>query len=173
MALTHCPACGREVSSEARACPGCGHPLGGEAPSKRAAFRTGSIIGLIGGASFTLVMALLMSGSFNAPRDGSADVSATVESSADVVVGLVGFLCCAAVTVLFILALAMANRLSRKAAVGISATALALSGVALIGIVLYYNVLMICMGWLFLWEPALEVIGSIKMLSAALKIKDA
>lgn len=169
MALTHCPACGREVSSEARACPGCGHPLGGEAPSKRAAFRIGSIIGLIGGASFTLVMALVRSGSLKATRDGSV----TVETNADVVIGLVGFLCCAAVTVLFILALAMANRLSRKAAVGISATALGLSGVALIGIVLFYNVLMICMGWLFLWEPALEVIGSIKMLSAALKIKDA
>lgn len=27
MALTPCPECGRQVSSQAEACPGCGHPI--------------------------------------------------------------------------------------------------------------------------------------------------
>lgn len=27
MALTKCPDCGRDVSTQAAACPGCGHPI--------------------------------------------------------------------------------------------------------------------------------------------------
>lgn len=174
MALAQCSECGKEVSDRAETCPNCGHPIGVEASSKKkASLKTGSIIGLIGGASFTLIMVLAMSNLLNAPQDEPPDVTVTVESGTNAVIGNIGVLCCVAATALFIVALAMGSKLSRKAAIGVSVAALVLSIVALIGIALYFNVLMICIGWLFLWEPVLEVIGSVKMLSSALKLEDA
>lgn len=174
MALTQCPECGKEVSSEAESCPNCGHPIRvASASKKKPSLKVGSIIGLIGGASFTLIMVLALSGLAKAPQDEPQDVTLTVESGANGIIGDIGTLCCIAATVLFIIALVMGSKLSRKAAIGISVAALVLSIVALVGIALYFNVLMICIGWLFLWEPVLEVIGSVKMLSSALKLQDA
>ncbi len=51
----------------------------------------------------------------------------------------------------------------------LSVAALALSATALVFMVFLLNVLSICLGWLFLWQPVLEIAGSIKMLSNAMK----
>lgn len=174
MALIHCPECGKEVSGKAGSCPNCGHPINGEKPQeKKPSLKTGSIIGLIGGASFIFIIVLLLSGLLSGQQEETPDVTATIETNSSALLGDIAAACCIAATVLFIIGLAMGSRLSRKAAIGVSVAALVLSAIALVGIALYYNVLMICIGWLFLWEPALEVVGSVKMLTAALKFEDA
>lgn len=174
MALIHCPECGKEVSDKAGSCPNCGHPINGEKPQeKKPSLKTGSIIGLIGGASFIFIIVLSLSGLLSGQQEETPDVTATIETNSSALLGDIAAACCIAATVLFIIGLAMGSRLSRKAAIGVSVAALVLSAIALVGIALYYNVLMICIGWLFLWEPALEVVGSVKMLTAALKFEDA
>lgn len=171
MALTTCPECGKEVSEKAKSCPNCGHPFGeGAQAKKKASLKTGSIIGLIGGGSFTLILAgFLIMGAITPPREPSSDLSVTVDVNSSAILSGLGVLCAVAATVVFIVALVRSSKLSRNAAIGVSVTALVLSVISLISIALYYNVLMICIGWLFLWEPVLEVVGSVKMLSNALK----
>ena len=173
MAMTQCPECGEEVSDKAGVCPNCGCPLMVQKAPKKPSLMVGSIIGLIGGASFTLIMALSLGNFVKAPQEETPDVSVTLGTGAYGYLGDLGAIFCIAATILFIIALVAGQRLTRKAAIGISVAALVLSIASLLGILLYYNVLMFCIGWLLLWEPVLEVIGSVKMLSAAIKYEDA
>ncbi len=39
MALTSCPACSEQVSTDAKACPHCGHPFGTKTPDGREKIR--------------------------------------------------------------------------------------------------------------------------------------
>lgn len=73
------------------------------------------------------------------------------------------------VTAVFLFALVKGNDLNRNPAIAVSVIALVLSAIGFMGIIFYLNVLSICVGWIFLWQPLLELIGSIKMISSALK----
>lgn len=173
MPITSCPVCGREVSQEAASCPHCGHPLGGA--SKDAAHKTslkrGSIVGLVGAVPFVILLALLLLGVFNEPdvASNTPDVSVSVESGTSSLIGSIGFIATALALIPFVLGVVLDKRLSRGGAVALSAVALAVSVVGFAGIVFYWGMLAICVGWLLFWEPILEVVGAAFMLTSALR----
>lgn len=171
MALVKCPECGREVSDSAETCPSCGHPIkqGDPDQARRASFRSGAIMGLIGALSFLLLTVLLTTGSFNKPSEGTADVSVSVESGQNPALAVAGYFAVVGVTVLFLVALLFAKRLKKRPAIVLSACALAISIVGMLGIFFFFGMLALCGGWLFMWQPVLEVIGAYKMLSSAMK----
>lgn len=171
MAIIKCPECGHEISSEATSCPNCGRPFEanhGRDEKEGTSLRGGSIIGLIGGASFVAFMVAISTGSLsNSTSQGSGGVDITFQSATSVVLGLSGFIATAIVTVFFIAGLVLNKRLKRRGAVTLSVCALVLSVIGLLGMVFYYGMLALCGGWLFIWEPVLEVIGAGKMLASA------
>lgn len=72
-------------------------------------------------------------------------------------------------TVLFLVALLFAKRLKKRPAIVLSACALAISIVGMLGMFFFFGMLALCGGWLFMWQLVLEVIGAYKMLSSAMK----
>lgn len=118
-----------------------------------------------------LLIALLLFGVFNDPDavSNTSDVSVTVESSANALLGSIGFIATALALVPFVLGLVLDKRLSRSGAIALSTVALAVSVVGFVGIVFFYGMLAICIGWLLFWEPILEVVGAVLMLTSALR----
>lgn len=176
MAMIHCPECGREVSDQAATCPGCGHPLGAVsvAPTKReqaASLRGGAIVGLVGGLSFVAVLVVLAIGTMQSTKEPTY----TIVPASEGIYGILysgAFIAIVAVTFVFLIALIAGGSLKRKAAVALSACAVVLSAVGLLGIVICFSVSLVCLGWFFLWEPILELVGSIKMLRNALRYEE-
>ena len=76
MALIPCPACSRQVSAQAVACPGCGHPNEAVSPAG------GGIARVLGGVAGTYISATTL---------------------ASLVLGVVMFVCVAAVLITLIL----------------------------------------------------------------------
>lgn len=173
MAMIQCPECGREVSDQAATCPGCGCPLGvaSVAPAKHekeASLRGGAIVGLVGGLSFIAVLVVLTIGTMQSTKEPTY----TIEPASEGIYGILysgAFIAIVAVTVVFLIALVAGGSLKRKAAVALSACAVVLSAVGLLGMLMCFNVALVCVGWFFLWEPVLELVGSIKMLTNALR----
>ncbi len=172
MAMITCPECGASVSSEAENCPTCGHPINikPKRRSRAAGLRTGAIIGLMGGIAIIIVFLLGYMGAVNESRP-EADVTINITTTAgeDALISTLGLTLLLVPIPLFIVAVVGADKFNRTAAVALSALALAVSIGALTLTAVYLNVLSICLGWLFLWQPVLEVVGSIKMLSNALR----
>ena len=171
MAMVQCPECGREVSDQAAACPNCGCPLGvtSVAPAKRekaASLRGGAIIGLVGGLSFiaVLVIATLYP---SEPADYTISVGPAYTT-----LYAAAFVAIIAAAPVFAVALAFGERLKRKAAMTLSVCAVVLSATGLLGMLMCFNVALVCVGWFFLWEPVLELVGSIKMLKNALRYEE-
>ena len=173
MALITCPECGASVSSEAKVCPSCGHPINTQSKKRgrSSGFRTGAIIGLIGGIGLVGVFLLSMYLSASSQPEPPADVTVTVTTEAgnNALISGLGLILPLVVIPLFVAALIAADKIGRTAAIAMSVAALVLSATALVFMVFLLNVLSICLGWLFLWQPVLEVAGSIKMLSNAMK----
>ncbi len=173
MAMITCPECGASVSSEAENCPTCGHPINikPKRRSRAAGLRTGAIVGLIGGIGIIIVFLLsLYMGTVNESRP-EADVTINITTTAgeDALISTLGMTLPLVAIPLFIVAVVGADKFNRTAAIALSALALAVSIGALTFMAFFLNVLSICLGWMLLWQPALEVVGSIKMLSNALR----
>lgn len=65
--MISCPACQRQVSSQAPACPGCGHPDPGSALTRKA-WKVAQALGFAGGIAGTLIIARAVSGSSADPN---------------------------------------------------------------------------------------------------------
>lgn len=177
MALTKCPECQHEVSDQASSCPNCGAQISPasvkdshDESGARAQFRSGAITGIIG-AGFIILM--LVACQWASTQRGTYDDAAiTVSISGDdrnIPIAFIGLICSMAVIVPFLIGAIKARTLKKRASVALAATALSLSVVALLGILLFYGAIAICGGWLFIWEPAVETAGAAKMLTASLR----
>ena len=171
MALVTCPECGKGISESAEKCPHCGYPLKTQQHEieRKASLKSGSIIGLIGGVAFCLVLVFGMSGMFDSNNTSNSDASISISPAANEIMFFVGLIAALVVTAVFLFALVKGNDLNRNPAIAVSVIALVLSAIGFMGIIFYLNVLSICVGWIFLWQPLLELIDSIKMISSALK----
>lgn len=174
MALTTCPSCNQQLSDEAATCPHCGHPMKQRDSQKeaRAAFKSSSITGLIGGGSFIVLIAVLSAGMLSSSSDTSADVSVSVGSASSPILYLLGFIAIILATACFIAGLALGKKLKRTPAIILSTCTLVASIAGLLGMVLFFGMIALCGGWMFLWQPVLEVIGASKMLSSAMKFDE-
>ena len=175
MAIMRCPECGREISDKAAVCPSCGAPIssGKVASAKKAgSIRTGAIVGAIGSAALSLILIVWCSDAFKS-SDSSDKVSISLHPAELTDPGLFTILGVGLIVVslaLFIAGIVLANKATRKQAMALSVAALATSAMLLIVVVLVLNVMAICLGWLFGWEPILMVVGGLLMVSAALKL---
>lgn len=129
--------------------------------------KVGSIVGLVGGISFIALIAWLLA----MPSESSeaTDITVNISSGMSALAYLLATASIVVATIVFAIALMLGGRMGRGSAIAASTVALALSLIGFVGMVIYFNVLMICFGWMFLWEPMLELIGAILMLSNALK----
>lgn len=98
----------------------------------------------------------------------SFNVAGLLSEESGAIMQTIGFVCAFAATIAFIAGLIVRNKsaFARKA---VAVVALILSVVGLVALFIYYNVLALCFMFLFLWEPILEVIGSIMMVTGAVK----
>lgn len=60
MALIHCPACGKEVSSTASACPHCGHPMNSQNTSSSSNDGGSSFLGGVIGTIILCFLGILL-----------------------------------------------------------------------------------------------------------------
>lgn len=173
MAMTTCPECGKPVSDSAQTCPSCGYALHPHDTNhtRRAAFRSGGITGFIGGMGYIVLLALLSAGIFNNPANDTttSDVSVSVESGQNPLMFEVGLIAVVAVTALFLAGIILGNRLHKRPAIILASITLVISVIGMLGTFFLFGMLALCGGWLFMWQPALEVIGAYKLLSSALK----
>ena len=176
MAMITCPSCGKPVSDEAESCPSCGQPIKKKDVNHahRAGYRSGAITGLIGGVGYILLFVLLSTGLFNKAEETtkSSDASISVESGQNPTLLVVGVLAVLAVTALFLAGVILAKRLKRTPAIILAAAALVVSVIGMIGIFFYTGMLAICLFWLVMWQPILEVVGASRMLLHALKYEE-
>lgn len=178
MAIIRCPECGREISDKAAACPSCGAPVssGKVAPARNASgIRTGAIVGTIGSAAFCFLFVAGTMGLFeghDVPNDGmpidridlgyvNADWFNTL-GMGSVVLALL----------LFAAGIILAGKMKRGHAIALSAAALVCSVAFFIVMIIELNFYVLCLGWLFGWEPILMVVGGVLMISAALRIDE-
>lgn len=170
MALVKCKECGADISSGATACPHCGNPINptSSVQKAKAHFRSGAATGLIGGGFFVLFMVILYSGGMSSSDTSSEGISVTIGTATNALIGLSGFIFTALAVIPLIAALIFAGKMKRKNAIMLSAVTLVISSLGLLGMVAFYGLIAICGGWLFIWEPLLEVFGSVKMLKAAM-----
>lgn len=174
--MAQCPECGREVSDQAATCPNRGCPLGvsSVAAAKRekaASLRGGAVIGLAGGLSFVAVLAVLTIGTIQSTKEPTY----AIEPASEGVYGILysaAFAAIIAVAFVFLIALIHGERLKRKTAMTLSVCAVVLSATGLLGMLMCFNVALVCVGWFFLWKPVLELVGSIKMLKNALRYEE-
>lgn len=101
-----------------------------------------------------------------------ADTGLGLSFSVDGPVAAAGMISCLVAAIVFAVALFGGSKMGRSARIAISFVALALSFVALIGLFGYFNFLALCFSPLFLWQPILELIGSVMMVSGSLKSHD-
>lgn len=175
-ALIECPECKHQVSDAASVCPSCSYPLKNtEAKSGsrkgESRFKTGAIVGLIGGVGMVAMLALGLSG-VTVSDSQPADTGLGLSFSVDGPVAAAGMISCLVAAIVFAVALFGGSKMGRSARIAISFVALALSFVALIGLFGYFNFLALCFAPLFLWQPILELIGSVMMVSGSLKSHD-
>ncbi len=173
MALIECPECHHEVSDKADKCPNCSYPLApvdAVTPSSavKNPYRSGAIMGLIGSVAFIVIMMWVsMSGASSGDTGG-----ASIETPEAPQLFVAAFVCMLVNTLVFAVALFMVKRANRRVLLGTSVVALVLSLVATLGMVMYWSLLILCMGPLFLWEPVLQLVGAVKMVNAALKTNE-
>lgn len=173
MAMTTCPECGKPVSDSAQTCPSCGYVLHPHDTNhaRRAAFRSGSITGFIGGMGYIVFFAAgsLFNNPANDTTASNVGVTVTVKSGQNLLIGQVGLIAAVAVTALFLAGIILAKRLHKRPAIILASFTLVISVIGMLGVFYYFGMLALCGGWLFLWQPVLEVVGAYKMLSSALK----
>lgn len=169
MALITCPECNHEVSDKADVCPNCSYPLKSPSPDAAPAavrnpYRSGAIMGLIGSIAFIVILGIGYMNAMNAGVESSGREVPVWELAAGI--------CIFANTAVFAAGLTMAKSAGRKVLLGISAVALVFAFIGTVGMVLYMNVMALCLGPLFLWEPILQLVGAAKMMNASLKIDE-
>lgn len=178
MAIIKCPECGADVSDKAQICPNCGAPLAKKDNSAaKSSFKTGSIIGLIGGIAMIVLLLLVSGGQLSADNasntggNGSINVDVSVGSThgtaAQGILIVLGFAASCAATILFAIGLARGGRMGQRSAKRLSVSAIVVSAIGLFGLISFYGLIAICGGWLFLWQPVLELTGAIKMYQGA------
>lgn len=143
-------------------------------PAKRekaASLRGGAIIGLVGGLSFIAVLAVLAIGTMQSTKEPTYTLAPASEGVYGILYAA-AFVAIIAAAPVFAVALAFGERLKRKTAMTLSVCAVVLSATGLLGMLMCFNVALVCVGWFFLWEPVLELVGSIKMLKNALRYEE-
>ena len=121
-------------------------------------------MGLIGSIAFIVILGIGFMNAMNAGVESSGGEVPVWELAAGI--------CIFANTAVFGAGLAMAKRAGRKVLLGISAVALVFAFIGTVGMVLYMNVMALCLGPLFLWEPVLQLVGAAKMMNVSLKIDE-
>lgn len=173
MAMITCPECGANVSSEAESCPTCGRPINTKSKrrSRSSGLRTGAVIGLIGGIGLiaVLLISLYLGAASESRPEADITINVTTTAGEDKLISSLGLALPLVPIPLFIAAVIGADRFNRTTAIALSSASLVISAAALVLMAVFLNVLSICLGWLFLWQPVLEIIGAIKMLSNALR----
>lgn len=169
MALIECPECKKEISDKAKTCPNCGHPINvAQKKSFKDRFRAGSIVGLIGGLGFSGLLLIALTGLAQTKNEEPLDFEITISPGGSELISNVAGVAGIVVTILFLLGVILAGRLSRKTALTLSGISLVLSFVWMVGSFIYFGMIAICGGWIFLWQPILGVVGATKMLTASL-----
>ena len=128
-------------------------------------YRSGAIMGLIGGIAFVAILVVGYAGA-----EGVADGASNQGVSS--ILSSVVPACILVNTLIFGAGFVTVRTASRKALLGLSVLALVLSLIGTIGMVLFLNVMALCIGPLFLWEPILQLVGAVKMVNASLKTND-
>ena len=173
MALIECPECHHEVSDKADKCPNCSYPLAPVdvvTPSSAAKkpYRSGAIMGLIGSIAFIAIWAVGLAGA----SGGEVFDGGTSDQGAPSMLYIAPLFCILANTLVFGSALVMVKAANRKALLVLAAIAMVFSLVGTVGMVLFLNIMALCIGPLFLWEPVLQLVGAVKMVNAALKTNE-
>lgn len=175
MAIIRCPECGKEISNKAAACPSCGVPIYSDkvtSAKKTGSVRTGAIVGTVGSTALSFILIAWYSGAFKS-SDSSDKVSINLHPAELTNPDLFSALGIGLIVIsfaLFAFGVVFANKMTRKQAIALSVAALSTSSVLLIVVIMALNFLMVCVGWLFGWEPVLMIIGGILMTSAALRL---
>lgn len=177
MAIIKCPECGANVSDKAKVCPNCGNPLSAPTSTNgRASVKTGSMMGIIGSVAMILFLVLVYSGQLSSSNTNSSHSgdSFTIDFSvvpsagtAVILLLLLGFAASCLAIIPFLLGLIRSRKMNKRTATHVSICAIILSVIALLGIGSFYGMIAICGGWLFIWQPVLELIGAIKMYHGA------
>lgn len=174
MALIECPECHHEVSDKADKCPNCSYPLapvdvGTPSSAVKNPYRSGAIMGLIGSIAFIAISAIGLAGASGVEV---FDVGMISVQGAPSMLYIAPLFCILANTLVFGSALVMVKAANRKALLVLAAIAMVLSLVGTVGMVLFLNIMALCIGPLFLWEPVLQLVGAVKMVNAALKTNE-
>lgn len=168
MALIHCSECHSEVSETAKSCPKCGCEIKTSSSKYRPTLLLiGSAVNIIGGLGFILMYVLLLL-TGNSETESNTTISLGVNDSYSLIYSL-AYIFLIVITVTSIILLIRKN-LSRKAALIMTAIQLVMAVVALIFLVIVWNLTICCVGWIVIWGNALQLIGSILCLSGAFKI---
>lgn len=176
MALIECPECHHEVSDKADKCPNCSYPLAPVdvvTPSSavKNPYRSGAIMGLIGSIAFIAILAIGLAGAMGASGVEAFDGEAS-DQGATSMLYIAPLFCILANTLVFGSALVMVKAANRKALLVLAAIAMVFSLVGTVGMVSFLNIMALCIGPLFLWEPVLQLVGAVKMVNAALKTNE-
>ncbi len=173
MAMVKCAECGKEVSDKATTCPSCGAPIAGVQATqqeKEHSVRPGAITGLIGAIGYPIVLGILQAIDDNTPdRPAAITISANPAEGWTIVIPailcgvIVGAIC-------FVIGIAFGNKLNRTKSLILSCSSLIASLTVLLSIFAGWNMLLMCVGWVFGWEPVLMTWGSVKMLKSSLRM---
>ncbi len=171
MAMVECAECGKEVSDKAANCPSCGAPVAGiqvATQEKGHSVRSGAITGLIGAVGYPIVLGILMAIQDNTP-DNPNTISVNPAEGWTIVIPaiicgvVIGAIC-------FVIGIAFGNKLDRTKSLILSCISLIASLAVLVSVFAGINALLMCLGWVYGWEPILMVWGSVKMLKSSLRM---
>lgn len=173
MAMVKCAECGKEVSDKATRCPTCGAPIAGiqvATQEKEHSVRSGAITGLIGALGYPIVLGILMAIQDNTPDDPNA-INVNVNPAEGWTIVIPAIICGVVIgAICFVIGIAFSNKLDHTKSLILSCISLIASLTVLVSVFTGINALLICVGWIFGWEPILMVRGSVMMLKSSLKM---
>lgn len=173
MAMVKCAECGNMVSDKAANCPSCGAPIAGVQATKQEkehSVRSGAITGLIGAVAYPIVLGIAKAIQDNTPDNPDAYTISVNPAEGWTIVfpAIVCGVCIGAIC--FVIGVAFGNRLDRTKSLILACISLIASLAVLVSVFAGINVLLVCVGWVFGWEPVLMTWGSVKMLKSSLRM---